>query len=152
MKKEEGITLIALIITIVVLSILLGIGVGSLRSKRGTIKESQATIDSGDIKKVEQAVGEVYIKYLNTKNATLLKGVEKSYDDAKQLEQEELKRIDENIRLKQSRYDLTEDRDTPEKFYYYLTGTDLEQIGISNFEEGVEYLVNYSTGEVYKIN
>ena len=39
-KKENGITLIALVVTIVVLAIITGISINSLVSKKGTINET----------------------------------------------------------------------------------------------------------------
>ena len=61
--------------------------------------------------------------------------------------EEELQRADENILLVQSENDSS-----PESFYYKLNEADLKQLGVSNFEEGTEYIVKYSTREAYKIN
>ena len=88
MKKEEGITLLALVITIIVLLILVGVGIGATSGKKSSIKESKDAVAVADIKKVQQAVGEIYIKYMNTKNTALLKGTKMTYTEAQAVETE----------------------------------------------------------------
>ena len=56
-RKERGVTLIALVVTIVVLLILVSIGIGAITSDNGVIKQSNETKQSAEresiIEKIE---------------------------------------------------------------------------------------------------
>lgn len=144
--NKRGITLIALVITIIVILILTGIGIGASTGIKGNISKSKDAVAISDLSKVKQAVLENYIKYKQTGNERVLKGIAISYEDAQAVETE-FKKIDSSVSLRQQAYEL--DSKSPEVCYYKLQKMHLEEMGLQNVEEDVEYIVNYSTGEVF---
>lgn len=140
LSNQNGITLTALVITIIVLLILTTIGIGVSGSVKRNIAESKDAVALSDLSFVQQAVMETYIKYKQTGNENILIGtiVENS------VAQEELTKIDNTLILKKA------ESSTSEEKYYKLQKTELESIGVSNTDDD-EYIVNYSTGEVFNI-
>lgn len=131
MRKNNGITLIALVITIVVMAILISIAVISTKGKGGVDKEAKDNKKIFELQEVEQAVLETYIKYKQTGNVEYLIGIPCTQSDIK-TNAGELKSF-----LKDSTYSN----------YYLLNDLeDLEKIGIKNATDF--YIVNYETGEV----
>ena len=53
----------ALIITIIVLMIITGIGIGASTGMKGNISESKETVATAELSKIQQAVLENYVKY-----------------------------------------------------------------------------------------
>ena len=103
-----------------------------------------------DVSKIQQAVIETYIKYKQMENSTLLKGTKITYAEAKSIESD-FQEIDSSISLKETQnYDET-DTDIG-KYYYKLSKSDLEEMGISNIDSEDEFVVNYSTGEVFNVS
>ena len=144
-KKQEGITLIALTIIVILLIILAGIGIGSVGGINGNIKNSKNTIAMSQLNKIQQLVLETNIKYKQTKNERLLKGKALEYNKA----QEKFNDLKSTEQLKATTYDL--ESDDPGNFYYELKKWHLEEMGLENITEDDEYIVNYSTGEVFNI-
>lgn len=141
-KENKGITLIALVITIIVLLILAGISIGEVSKKKGSINESKNQIALSELTKIQQAVMETYIKYKQLGNANVLKGTPiTSYD--------EVEGAFNQLESKYT-YDGTEETDIS-KYYYKLQKANLIEMGLSNINNDDEYIVNYSTGEVLNI-
>ena len=136
---EKGITLVALVITIIILVIITGVTIGATGLK-GNIKLTKSNLAIAELSEVQQAVLETYIKYKQTHNKNNIVGTGITYNEATQYANE----ISNSINLTSSGYDL--DSDEFEKFYYMLTPQDLEKIGINGCEN--TYIVNYYTGEV----
>ena len=129
-RKEKGITLIALILTMVILLILSGISItGTMNSKDKT--SESAEISELDI--IQHAALERYTKAQLTKEELPGTVVEKS--KVKELIDEINSLSGANIILKGTTSEYKE-----------LNKTDLKNLGISN-EDDI-YIINYSTGEV----
>lgn len=132
MKNNKGITLIALIITIVVLSILSSIVIISVKEKNGIQKEAKDSKKLLELQEVQQAVLETYIKYKQTENTDYLIGIQcNSKSDINTYAGEEAKI------LKDSEYT---------NYYILKDEEDFKKIGIDRVSDF--YIVNYTTGEV----
>lgn len=147
-KDNKGITLMALIITIIVLTILTGIGIGVSTGMRGNINESKEAMATAELSKIQQAVLENYIKYKQMNQERFLKGEAISYDYA--LKKFNQLGLDSNQKLKAASYDTTTAGD-PSLFYYKLDKMHLKEMGLQNINNNNEYIVNYSSGEVFNI-
>lgn len=142
LKSEKGITLVALVITIIVLMIIATVSIGASTGIKGNIQSAKNNVAISELSQVQQAVLETYIKYKQTGNETYLVGTELTYSQAENY----LKELDTKLTLKQEDYD-TQENVTKEKPYYQLSKENLESIGIKNTED--VYVVNYETGEVF---
>ncbi len=140
MREEKGITLIALVITIIILSIVAGIGIGVMNGMGRDIRESKSAIAVTDLKKVQQLVLETYTKYMQGKNTRLLKGEQIDYNTAKNIANEF------GVELRQEEYNSSDDAIN---FYYKLTQYNLREMGMNNVNKDAQYIVNYKTGEVF---
>lgn len=150
LQEKSGITLIALSVTIVVLTILAGVSIGASKGMKNNIARSKEITAMSDASKIQQAVIETYIKYRQMKNSTFLKGTKIKYAEAKNIEST-FQEIDSSISLKETQnYDEIEIE--VGKYYYKLTKSDLEALGLSNIDSKDEFVVNYSTGEVFNIS
>ena len=147
-KDNKGITLMALIITIIVLTILTGIGIGVSTGMRGNINESKEAMATAELSKIQQAVLENYIKYKQMNQERFLKGEAISYDYA--LKKFNQLGLDSNQKLKAASYDTATAGD-PSLFYYKLDKMHLKEMGLQNINNNNEYIVNYSSGEVFNI-
>lgn len=148
LKNNKGITLMALIITIIVLSIITVIGIGASTGMRGNINESKEAMTTTELSKIQQAVLENYVKYKQMNQERFLKGEKISYDDA--LEEFNQLGLDSNQKLKVASYNITTDTD-PSLFYYELNKMHLKEMGLQNINNDDKYIVNYSSGEVFNI-
>lgn len=142
MKSEKGITLMVLAITVIILLIITGVGVGASVGLKGNIKQSKNQILETELYQVQQAVLETYIKYKQTNNTKNLIGNKIEYSEASNY----LQGIDTSLNLKATNYD---DKETvePDLCYYILEQADLEKLRLNNSDD--VYVVNYSTGEVF---
>lgn len=145
MKEQKGITLAALTITIIVLFILIGVGIGTIQGTKGNIKTSRSEVKKSDLVKVQQAVLETYIKYKQVRDNRIIKGIKMSYKDA----EDALEELTTKESLKATTYDINSV--AAENAYYKLQKIHLEEMGLHKLEEDAEYIVNYSTGEVFNI-
>ncbi len=146
-KKEKGITLIALVITIIVLLILAGVGIGELTGKKNSINESKDKTALSELTKIQQAVMETYIKYKQLGSINILKGTRMTYAYT----QSEFNQMGSNESLKIAvSYDESNEID-PSTYYYKLDNNNLLDMGLDNINNNNEYIVNYSTGEVFNI-
>lgn len=135
MKSENGITLISLVITIIVLLILSGIG---LTMGTNMISTSQDKKLTSELNMVQHAVLEQYAKYQTTRDVNYIKVGNK-------MELAEVKNIANSIGV-----ELANIPDSySNKNYYKLDKLSLLKIGIENTED--EYIVNYISGEVINI-
>lgn len=151
LQEKSGITLIALLVTIVVLTILAGVSIGASKGMKNNIARSKDITAMSDASKIQQAVIETYIKYRQMKNSTFLKGTKIAYTEAKSIESN-FKEIDSSISLKETlNYDEIEGIEDG-IYYYKLTKSDLEALGLGNLDSKDEFVVNYSTGEVFNIS
>ena len=137
-RNNKGITLIALVVTIVVLLILAGITISG--SKEG-VGQSQDNTLLSDLNMVQHAVIERYNKYKITKDTSLLLGTKVSTSNV------DVTGLSETIAWKVIDF---EDVDNPEREYYRLNASNLQELGLSSqSSDSVSYIVNYYTGEVY---
>ena len=146
MREERGITLIALVITVIILIILAGIGIGSVGGLRGDITNADDTVAVTNIKKVQQAVLEAYIMYKQTENINFLKGTKMEYSEAQNIAAQ-FNELIENINIELKQTNSTDD----DKCYYRIAPQNLKELGMTNTVSQDEYMVNYSTGEVFNI-
>lgn len=124
-ENNNGISMIALIVTIMVLIILSGIviGVGG-----NIFNETQNDTSMSELKIVKQAVLEKYAKYIIVNDQDILVG--------EPILKTEVESIISELGISLKSADG----------YYRLTPELLTQIGISNSKD--TYIVNYITGEV----
>ena len=143
-KSQKGITLVALVVTVIVLLILAGIGIGELSNNNEDITQTKDTISLTELNKVQQVVIENYLKYMQMKNEHILTGVGQKIDEEKYNEiNNKLKQISNN------EFQLNDYSDNTEESYYMLNGDDLKSLGLQNIHNNDVYVVNYSTGEVF---
>ena len=142
-KSQKGITLIALVITVIILLILAGIGIGELSNNNEDIAQTKDTMSLTELSKVQQVVIENYLKYVQLKNDSVLTSVgEKVYSD----EYTEINNTLIGITGNPLKVEFSEDVD---KSYYKLSGENLKSLGLENIRNNNIYVVNYSTGEVF---
>lgn len=145
-KSQNGITLIALVVTIIVLIILASIGIGELSNNKEDVAQTKNTIALSELSKVQQVIIENYLKYVQLKNDSVLTNVGTKIEEVEEYNEinNKLKQISEdNFSLS---VPFSEDVD---KSYYKLSGENLKALGLENIHNNDVYVVNYSTGEVF---
>lgn len=152
MKKNNGITLMALIITVVVMTILTGVGFELTYTEIKKVKDSRLQSELGIIK---QAVTEQYFKAVTLNKTTQLAteaqdpiwiGERVTSDSPILLPvRENLDETDESIAF----YEKVNNHVVvyQEDCYYRLSPSDQAGMGITDSKD--VYIVNYGTGEVY---
>ncbi len=131
LRKNKGITMVALVITIIILLILAGISVtGVIRG----IDETNESTQISQLEMVQHALLERKTKAQFTKEEEL-PGTEISKENLKKVLNEIKEKTNQEIILKGKIQDYKE-----------LNTTDLENLGIS--KDNDTYIVNYKTGEV----
>ena len=147
MKKyindQKGITLVSLIVTVIVLIILAGISIGQIAGEKNSIDKTGDTTAFSELTKIQQAILERYIKYKQFGDANILIGEVLEYEDV----QDALGQVNVNLKV--------EDLDGEENIeyqYYKLTKSNLEILGLTNIKNNDEYIVNYSSGEVFNFS
>ena len=148
MRREKGITLIALMITIIVLLIILGISIGAKDAIKGEINNSKDDAIKSQLAGIQQAVLENYVKYRQTGNESSLVGEELSWSEANTYLSDISTESSTELSLKEINYDQLTDVDAQKK-YYELDSTELKNLGLEEDED--TYIVNYETGEVFNI-
>lgn len=168
MKKENGITLIALAVTVIILMILVGTGVTAVYTGINEVKDNKLQTELGIVR---QAIQEQYAlaeavqktKVLASEPQVSFWAGDRVYPtDPIYIPTNDY--IDPEDKNGQIFIDKVTNRVTPtyqEEFYYRLNAEQLKEIGVGNktvmkgeeeTEVGVSkytYIVNYSTGEVY---
>ena len=133
LKNNKGITLTALVITIIVLIIVAGV---SIYSGTNSIDTAGEQIMLSELEQIKHFVGEAYINYKKTQNVNYLVGTKITDEQAKSLATS----IEVNL------ISIPDSYNTDEKAYYRLTPSELEKLGVKNSKS--TYVVNYLTGEV----
>lgn len=127
-RKNEGITLVALVITVILLLIISGISItGTLRGHKETQSAKQLT----ELEMVQHAILERNTKAQLTKEE--LPGTTISKTEVQEIIEDINNKTGENIELKGTEYKK-------------LEKTDLENLGITSEDD--TFIVNYKTGEV----
>ena len=135
-KRENGITLIALVITIIILLILAGVSIAMLTGENGILSQAQKAKDETEIANEKEGISLDVIEYQmdkenNTKLGTTL--YTKNADNSSIWDV-----FVDNIN------NITYGTD----WNYINKGTDIENYGKANNE----WLVNYKTGEIIQID
>lgn len=152
MKNNSGVTLISLVVTILILGILAGMAVVSVRTTITDVKDSKFNTELG---LVRQAVTEQYSKAKNVGQTKTLKSEEQvsfwvgeRITDFYDIDLPEESSIIENSDVTEF-YNMAANYscEYQEDFYYRLTPDMLKQIGVNDAED--TYVVNYGTSEVY---
>lgn len=131
-KNNKGITLVALVITIIVLLILASI---TVYVGTDSIKQSKENILLTEVGMVQHAALERYTQE-SIMNSNKYPGTPYS-------SMEEIKSAISELTSDQELTQLLNNNTTPED-YYLLTPTDLEEMQIENVEDS--YIVNYKLG------
>lgn len=148
MKNERGITLIALIITVIVLIIITGIFIGNVSDNKDSVDKSKKEVALYELHEIEQAILERDTKYKQTNVDANLLGTKISWSDASNYLNAIVLKTSKPLNLLGLDYDKLGNQ--PANIYYYkLNADDLEKLGLHNVKENSEYIVNYSTGEVW---
>ena len=131
-KNNKGITLVALVITIIILLILASITVymGS-----DSIKDSKENILLTEVRMVQHAALERYTQE-SLMNSNILPGTPYSSMD-------EIKNDITELSSEEKLTNLLNNNQTPSD-YYYLETADLEEMQITNTEDS--YIINYKLG------
>jgi len=138
-RENKGITLIALIITIVVLLIIAGISIsGGIEG----IDKADDNRAMSDLEKVQHAITERYTKFELTKDTSVIVGTK--------VDLSSLTDVPESINWKVFQVTQASETSThPERKYYRLGKSDLENLGLTGEHKSSSYIVNYYSGEVY---
>ena len=134
LKKTNGITLIALIVTIIVLLILAGVSIAMLTGENGILTQAKKAEEETEI--------------ANEKEAIQLEMINKEINNKKEYIGEELK---DRTLANGDNWKIVSANDTNKIYgtgYYFVeTGTNLENYGATKYE----WVINYDTGEVTKL-
>lgn len=146
MKNNKGITLIALIITIVVLLIIAGISIsGGITG----IEEANDNRTMTELEKVQHAITQRYSKFELTKDTSLIVGTK--IDDLPTIPTPTGETKAPTWKVFQVTSGATVSTH-PERKYYRLSKSDLENLGLTGNENGSSYIVNYYSGEIFDEN
>ena len=160
MKKNKGITMVALVITIVLLLILVGISIGTggniiKRTELENLKTGMLLIEVKGKEYVENANFNLGTRFNELKDET---EKSKRIDEAKS--KLKGKEITDASQLPET-FEITTDQFNNEKnekleYYYELSDYDLEDMGMANEETKnikgdiiIKYGIKYNTVEVY---
>ena len=134
-RKTKGITLIALVITIIVLLILAGVSISMLTSDNGIIKQAQNAKEETEIASEKEAIQLTMVNREMTDND--------KYNIGEELRDRTLANGDN--------WKIVSVNDTKQIYgtdwYYVDTGVSLENYG----ETKHEWVINYNTGEVIEL-
>lgn len=135
MRKNKGVTLISLVITVIVLTIIASVGTYSGISALKNAKENKLI---SELQMVQHAVLENYTKYLTTKG----QAPEDKYIVGIKLTKAQVQaKVASGVELKAPSTITGNSQE-----YYLLEEKDLAKIGIT--QSNYPYIVNYATGEV----
>ena len=133
-NTEKGITVVALAVMILILSLISGVG---LYLGKEAITQTKDSKLSAELNMVQHAVLEQYTKYKTTRDVDNLVG--------QKIDKTEVQAIATKIGVTLVNIPTTYSNAD----YYKLNKQSLEKIGITNSED--EYIVNYVSGEVINI-
>ena len=136
LKENKGITIIALVVTIVVLLILASVTINGVIQG---VDESEENKLLSELSMVQHAITQRYTKYELTKDKDILVGT--------RIQTSTLENVPNTINWKVTQFD---EINNPEREYYRVNKSDLVKLGLSGDDKtDSSYVVNYSTGEVY---
>ncbi len=138
-ENEKGITLVALAITVVVMSIIAGI---SITAGLSGLSKSKDSLSLSELQIVQEAILQRYTKYKTVGEESFLLGTKMQYQEVENI----VEQVDENIELKVENYDDKGENVSPEEYYYEMNPVNLKDIGVDKAKD--TYIVNYKTGEV----
>ena len=130
-KNENGVTIISLVITIIMMLILASVTITSIVGRNSVVEDAADSNKILELQEVQQAVFETYIKYKRTENEEYIIGTKCNQELLEQYENEM------NITLKDTTYNK----------YYLLNSQNLTKLGLNDSVDS--YIVNYETGEVF---
>lgn len=130
-KRENGITLVALVVSILVMGIIAGVGVYQGTKGVTTSKDSKLMSEVG---MVQHAILEQYVKYKTTKNEVYLIGTK--------IEKNSVVEIATQMGI--TLVNIPTNYTNAE--YYKLNASDVKKLGFENAKD--EFIVNYVSGEV----
>ena len=131
-RKNRGITLVALVITVILLLIISGISVtGTIKGQ----KETESSKQIYELNVIQHAVLERHTKTQLTKEETL-PGTDIAYGDVKDVIEDINSKTGGNISLKET----TE--------YKKLNNTDLESLGVVPHDDGDTYKRNKKSNQI----
>ncbi len=139
-KKEKGITLIALVVTVIVLLILAGV---SLTGGLQTATNSRDTAVLSELEMIQHAVLERYTKGATVGNYNNFPGTQK-YTDISQIKSE-IPQLTSDTTLMQ----ILENTKDSINDYYYLEPDDLKELEITKADDS--YIINYKIGLVIDV-
>ncbi|MBR0490631.1 MAG: hypothetical protein IJJ82_01100 [Clostridia bacterium] len=146
LRENKGITLIALIITIVVLLIIAGISIsGGITG----IEEANDNRTMTELEKVQHAITQRYSKFELTKDTSLIVGTK--IDDLPTIPTPTGETKAPTWKVFQVTSGATVSTH-PERKYYRLSQSDLQNLGLTGSENGSSYIVNYYSGEIFDEN
>lgn len=146
LRENKGITLIVLIITIVVLLIIAGISIsGGITG----IEESNDNRAMTELEKVQHAITQRYSKFELTKDTSLIVGTK--IDDLPTIPTPTGETKAPTWKVFQVTSGATVSTH-PERKYYRLSQSDLQNLGLTGSENGSSYIVNYYSGEIFDEN
>lgn len=154
MKKENGITLMLLAVSVLVMIILIGTGMTAVYTGINEVKDNKLNTELGIVR---QAIVEQYaLAEAVGKTKVLKEDVPVSFWIGEKIDNGDMIYVptsglnaeDENAteffsRIQDCHPVYQED------FYYRLQKEELQQLGITSEESEYVYIVNYATGEVY---
>lgn len=136
LKENKGITIVALVVTIVILLILASVTINGVIQGRDEAKENKLL---SELSMVQHAVTQRYTKYELTKDRDVLVGTK--------IQTSTLENVPNTINWKVTQFD---EINNPEREYYRVNKSDLVKLGLSGDDKtDSSYVVNYFTGEVY---
>ena len=144
MKNQKGITLIALVVTIIVILIIASV---SIYTGTSAIQDSKDQANISEIKMLKQVILETYTKYMTTKDVNIIKGEPIYYADVQEVVNDINNDSDEIVTLKMFNYDSIYFSSEIPIYYFILNQDDLKQMGVTTSNNNI-YIVNYYTGEV----
>lgn len=136
-KDDKGITLAALVITIIVLLIIGGV---SIYTGISSMKDAEDGILISEMEQVKNFIGQSYFNYLKTEDESFFVGTEISDSEVIALIQPR------TIITIPEEYYIDSNTKKPIARFRTLNQEQLESVGIEKCQN--EYIVNYLTGEV----
>lgn len=146
LRENKGITLIALIVTIVVLLIIAGISINMGITGVDQAGENRLITE---LEKVQHAVTERYTKFELTKDTSLIVGTK--VDDLPTIPTPTGESKAPTWKVLQFTSGATISTH-PERKYYRLSKSDLENLGLTGDYKNSSYIVNYYSGEIFDEN
>ncbi len=149
--KNNGISLIVLIITIVVIIILTAIFVATGLDALNEAKKSKT---ENEIAQIKKAIQNEYVDYLRNENQFNLTGslAKNKWSNSNDCINVIISSLDiddteeKNLKIEKIKKEIPRDYN---KFVKIIESGDMLKLGLENFSDDNSYIVNYNTNEVY---